>query len=767
MPAFGDFSKKTVSSPLFATLTAVALFVVAFLTGCGGGSSTTNPPPPAAPTVTITANPTSIATKQSSTLTVTATNATGVVVSNNVDSSTITLAATGGTAAVTPTATTTYTATATGTGGTKTATATVTFVLSPTVTISASPTSIFASQSSTLTVTATNATSVVISNNVDSTTIPLGATGGTTTVSPTATTIYTATATGAAPTLPATAPVTVTVTPAPTVTLTPSTPSVISGQAVTLTATATNASQVVITDNIDSTKYTLPGAGGTQVVNPTADITYTATASDSGGFTSTATTSITTVTASTPVTFDGIASSDVASPGYSIDANGAIGTRQYLEWINVYYQAFDKQSFQTIYNNPQPGTTPWASLPNCSKNIQGDGVVLFDRLATRWVMAAHTSQQNNYYYCVAVSNTDDLNDPTFAWYAYEFSLNAALGTNSHGNVYFPDWPKLGNWPDAYYMSADLNDVDNQFQEVGILACALDRADMLQGVAAKAPICFSIPHPVTGSLYLAHSMVPADFEGYAPPPTGRHEYYVSIQNPANDGVSTTSSTINLWDFHVDWTGSTSSFTQSSLPVNTYTPGCYLASAPTQSDCVPEPSTATTNVFVDSVGDRLEPRLAYRNFGTYESFLVSHTIDTGNSTQTGIRWYELRGSSTPTIFQQGLVSPDTTTFRFLPSIAQDNVGNMAVGYSVSSSTVHPGISASYWIPQNPTSPAEISLFAGAGDQENSPKWGSYSSMTVDPSDDCTFWYVNEYFPVDQTGGNINWHTRISNFKVSTCQ
>jgi hypothetical protein len=507
------------------------------------------------------------------------------------------------------------------------------------------------------------------------------------------------------------------------------------------------------------------------VVNPTADITYTATASDSGGFTATATTSITTVTASTPSTFDGIVSSDVAQPGVSVDANGAIGTKQYLEWINVYYQAYNKQSpYGPVYlSGPQPGTTPWASLPNCSKNIQGDGVVLFDRLANRWVMGAHTSQQNNYYYCVAVSSTDDLNDPAFVWYAYEFSLNAVLGTNSQGNVYFPDWPKLATWPDAYYMSADLNDVNNQFQEVGVLACAFDRADMLTGTAALAPICFSNPNPVTGSLYLAHSMIPADFEGTLPPSAGRHEYYTSIQNPANDGVSTTSDTINLWDFHVDWTNpSNSSFTPSSLPVDTYTPGCYLAAQPTQSDCVPEPSsTPTNNIIIDSVGDRLEPRMAYRNFGTYESFLVSHTIATGTGTQTGIRWYELRGSTTPSIFQQGLVSPDAATYRFLPSIAQDSLGNIAVGYSVSSSAIHPSISASYWIPQNPTSPEEISLFAGTGDQENSPKWGSYSSMTVDPIDNCTFWYVNQYYVVDQLPGTINWHTRISNFKVSTCQ
>jgi hypothetical protein len=710
-------------------------------------------------------------------LTATATNATGVVISNNVDSSTITLGATGGSKAVTPTATTTYTATATGAGGTKTATATVTFVPAPTVTISASPTSIFAGQSSTLTVAATNATTVTVTGT-DSSSYTLTATGGTPSVTPSATTTYTATATGGL-SQTKTATATVTVTPTPTVTLTSSSSSVISGQAVTLTATATNASSVVITDNLDSNKITLSATGGTAVVNPTADITYTATASDSGGFNATATTSISTVIASTPVTFDGIAASDLnpntgPGPEISIDANGAIGTRQYLQWVNAYIQGFDKISQQPVWPSPQVASSLWTD-PTCSQlsghgGIVGDGIVLFDRLANRWVVAGHTVPPlgtYTYTYCVAVSNTDDLNSPTFAWSGYAFLLDSYLGQNSNGHTYFPDWPKLGNWPDAYYMSADLNDVDNQFQEVGVLACALDRAHMLQGVAAQAPICFRNPNPVTGSLYLAHSMIPADFEGYNPPLTGRHEYYTSIQNPPNDGVSTTSSTINLWDFHVDWTTpANSTFTQSSLPVNTYTPGCYLASAPTQSDCVPQPSTAPPVGYVDSVGDRLQPHMAYRNFGTYESFLVSHTIQTNSSTQTGIRWYELQGSSTPTVFQQGTVNPDNSLFRFLPSIAQDKVGNMAVGYSVSSSTVHPGINASYWIPENPTSPAELSLVTGLGDQENSPKWGSYSSMTVDPTDDCTFWYVNEYFPVNQTGGNINWHTRISNFKVSTC-
>jgi hypothetical protein len=689
MPAFGDFSRKSMFSSIRVSIPVVLVSLLS-LAACGGGGGSSTPPPPP-----------------------------------------------------------------------------------PTVTISASPTSIIASQSSTLTVAATNATAVTITGS-DSTSYTLNTSGGTQSVTPAATTTYTATATGGSA-QSATATATVTVTPGPAVTLSASPTGVIAGQSATLTATATNATAVTITGT-DSSSYTLSATGGTQVVSPTADVTYTATATDAAGLTNTATASITTATASTPVTFEGIAASDLnpmtGGPGFSVDPNGAIGTRQYLEWVNSYYQAFDKQGPSTVWPFPQPASTLWTD-PNCSKasdkgGISGDGVVLFDRLALRWVIGGHTSQANNFYYCVAVSNTDDLNSPTFAWYSYAFSLNSYLGTNSNGNVYFPDWPKLGTWPDAYYMSADLNDVDNQFQEVGVLACALDRADMLQGLAAKSPICFSTPNPVNGSLYLAHSMVPADFEGFNPPATGRHEYYTSIQNPPNDGISTASSTINLWDFHVDWTTpANSTFTQSSLPVTTYTPGCYLAAQPTQSDCVPQPSTAPPLGFVDSVGDRLEPRMAYRNFGTYESFLVSHTIATGTGTQTGIRWYELRGSSTPSVFQQGTINPDTSTYRFLPSIAQDNVGNMAAGYSVSSSTLHPGISASFWIPQNPTQPAEISLFAGSGDQENSPKWGSYSSMTVDPTDDCTFWYVNQYYPVNQTGGNINWHTGISNFKVSTCQ
>jgi len=220
-------------------------------------------------------------------LAVTATNATQVVISDNSDSSRFTLAVAGGTQKVTPTTTTTYTATATGPGGTATSKAIVTVTLNstaPTVTIVANPTTVPLGSSSTLAVTASNATQVVISDNLDSTTYTLPGTGGTQPVSPTATTTYTATATGAGgTTTAAAATITVTSAPAPAVTINSTPTSITQGTSSTLSVTASNATQVVISNNVDSTTYTLPGAGGTQPVSPASTTTYTATATGAGG----------------------------------------------------------------------------------------------------------------------------------------------------------------------------------------------------------------------------------------------------------------------------------------------------------------------------------------------------------------------------------------------------------------------------------------------------------------------------------------------------
>lgn len=468
-------------------------------------------------------------------------------------------------------------------------------------------------------------------------------------------------------------------------------------------------------------------------------------------------------------TFAGMYAAELPAPGYDIDPSGAVGTKQFLQYVNTYYQAYSKTSpYKPVWSAPQSFTTPFASFPNCS-TITGDGEILFDHLASRWVIGAHTSIPNQYYYCIAVSNTDDLSSPSLQWYAYEIALNPILGQNSHGDYYFPDWPKLGSWADAYYLTIDLNDIDNAYQEVGVVVCALDRTNMLTGGTPRTQQCFTNPNPVTGALYLSHSLIPADIDGMTAPPSGREEFFVSIQNPPNNRVTITSTNFNLWAFHVDWNvPANSTFSHTNVGEAPYIPGCYDLINVTQTYCVPEPSSATTDNYVDSVGDRFMPRFAYRNFGTYESFLVSHTVQVNStSEQTAVRWYELRGSGTPALYQDGNINPDTTTYRFVPSIAQDHNGNALIGYSVSSPTIHPGIRTAWWNLQTLTKPTEMVVINGAADDENNEKWGTYTSMTVDPVNDCTFWYTNEYFPKNQTGTTINWYTRIAHLTVSTCK
>ncbi len=475
--------------------------------------------------------------------------------------------------------------------------------------------------------------------------------------------------------------------------------------------------------------------------------------------------------AQTVTTFEGLDASSIGKPEFDVDPNGAIGTKQYMEWVNPYFQAFNKTTFAKIFSQPQLATAPFAAngVTNCAQ-IEGDGIVTFDRLASRWIIAAHNSGQTTYYYCVAISNTDDLSSSNLKWFTYAFPLDSILGSNGQGTTYFPDWPKFATWGDAYYLGIDLQDPNNGFQEVGVVACALDRADMLIGATALAPQCFHIPSTITGTLFLGHSLEPADIEGTTAPPTGAPEYFVSIENPVNDGVTTTSANFNLFQFHVDWSNpANSTFTQSTVPVTAYTPGCYLANAPTNTVCVPEPTTASTGQPIDSVGDRFMFRFAYRNFGTYQSYLVSHTVQvgSGSGTQTGIRWYELRGNGVPTLNQSGTINPDQSLYRFMPSITQDQNANAAVGYSISSASTHPGIRASWWNLATQSSPTEINLFTGTADQENTYHWGDYTDITVDPVDGCTFWYVNEYFTTNQIGtGKPVWQTRIANFAAPGC-
>jgi hypothetical protein len=804
----GYFRGRVNSSAFLLGLTIV-------LSSCGGSSNTTSTPA-TPPSVTISANPTSITTGSSTTLTVTATNATQVVLTDNAGDPAYTFpTATGGTDVVSPTANVTYTATATGASG-ATATNTVSVTVNgPSVTISANPASITTGSSTTLTVTATNATQVVLTDNVGDPayTFP-AATGGTDVVSPTANVTYTATATGANGDT-ATNTVSVTVNgPSPTMTSFSATPAaILAGQSITLSWTSQNADYVVINASVgpspgrvaaNATNYALPA--------PTQTTTYSAVATTNAGQQSVPSTFMVSVN---PITsFNGMDASQAegGTTEDDIDPNGAVGDYQFLEYTNTSYQGYDKTSFAPVWSAAQPMGTPWPTGTHCAgTQIQLDAVIIFDRIAKRWVMGAKTTVQGQggFYFCIAVSNTDDLTstNPPFAWYAYSFRLDPYLQNSTNTVTYLPDWPKLATWPEAnnpaYYAAMDtVNTVNNAQTENGVLVCAFDRTDMLTGApqnSLKPMMCYQVKGPDTGG-YLAHSLIPADVDGTTPPPTGRDEFMVSIQNPPIDNVSVSSPTINLWDFQLNW--ATPSFTlvggaPSLVNVDPYQPGCYTAAFPAQTVCVPEQGVQSLGggLFVDSVGDRLMPRFAYRNFGAYESFLVSHTVQSPvngqapqDSKQTGIRWYEFldNGSGAPALRQQGTVTPDITTFRFLPSIAQDKMGNVAVGYSVSNPLSNPGINMSFWNLNDPSGPAsaptEITILDGSTVGEEIPyafnanppgistlgQWGSYALMTVDPGDDCTFWYVTEYWPTTNLAGTpANWATNISNFQIPGCQ
>jgi hypothetical protein len=270
--------------------------------------------------------------------------------------------------------------------------------------------------------------------------------------------------------------------------------------------------------------------------------------------------------------------------------------------------------------------------------------------------------------------------------------------------------------------------------------------MLTGAAATQQ-CFQLSSSYGGVL-------PSDLDGSTAPPAGSPNFMV------NFGTNS----LRLWRFHVDWanTANTTLTGPVNIPVASFTPACSGGA------CVPQ---SGSNIKLDSLADRLMFRLAYRNFGTYQSLVVNHSVKVGtqrNNPYTGVRWYELRNpSGTPTVFQQSTFSPDST-YRWMGSIAQDKQGNMAVGYSVSSSSMFPGIRYTGRLASDPlnTMQAEATMQNGGGSQKGSQlqRWGDYSAMSIDPVDDCTFWYTTEYL---KATGAFNWSTRLASFRFPSCQ
>ncbi len=451
------------------------------------------------------------------------------------------------------------------------------------------------------------------------------------------------------------------------------------------------------------------------------------------------------MTANPIVNIDGIKNS---ANGVSFpDATGDVGPNQYVQVVNFMLQMFDKSGSSLL--GPETTSTIWSGFPGpWSGHNDGEAVVLYDENADRWLISQVAYLCGNIpnftnYELVAISTTGD---PTGSYYRYAFQFD-----------YLPDSPKLGVWSDGYYLAADrfnMNVIPNTF--VGAGACVMDRNKMLTGDATALMICFkteTLGGSGSGLGTDCRLMLPSDCDGTFPP-AGTPDYFTYI----NDNTSGGASELRIWALHADWTtpaNSTFTFT-TNLPVTTYT---MLGSV---SDGVPQTGTVQK---LDGMGDRLMFRNQYRNFGTYETFLTCHNVDIGGGI-AGVRWYEYRKTGSAwSVYQQSTYNPGDGKSRWLGSIAMNALGDIGLSYNVSGSTMYPSIfftGRKASDPLNTMTIAEGIIQTGLRSMTETNFWGQYAAMSIDPSDNATFWTTNEY--VRGSASNYPWATKIASFKFS---
>jgi len=424
------------------------------------------------------------------------------------------------------------------------------------------------------------------------------------------------------------------------------------------------------------------------------------------------------------------------------DTNGSVGSSQFVEITNVVYDVFDKTSGKLLLG-PVLINAIWKGFGGlCEQTNGGDPVVLWDKLAQRWFVSqlAYTSAFNAFDLCIAVSTTDDA---TGSYNRYAYSTGANL----------PDYPKYSVWPDAYYGTHNLY---SPTSFLGAEPCAFDRTAMLAGKKAAA-ICIT-PNPNN------YGFLPSDLDGSTMPPSGAPAHYVDLGNLTNQ--------LAEFDFHVDFTHPKKSTFKGphTISVPTYT---LLCDDGGNFACVPQPSPGEK---IDSLSGLLMFRMAYRNFGDHESMLIPHSVAPSKSSSAiaATRWYELRATppgSKFTLYQAGTFQNKTDNL-WMPSMAMDKQGNIAMGASSDNSS---NLDTSIWltgrVPSDPLGKMEapVVVVKGSAVQVNGGnRWGDYSSMSVDPSDDCTFWYAQEYYNKKNGGTQSNdWTTHLVSFKFTGCQ
>ncbi|MFL5952559.1 MAG: IPT/TIG domain-containing protein [Gaiellaceae bacterium] len=456
-----------------------------------------------------------------------------------------------------------------------------------------------------------------------------------------------------------------------------------------------------------------------------------------------------TATAGSPTSFVGLDQASYGA-GWPPDPNGDVGPTAYVQTVNTSIGIFGKDgvrnaafTFDSLFSQGATGTP-------CDSSNQGDPVAVYDPFGDRYIVsdfAWNDAQFSTgpFYECMAVSKTD--NPLTGGWYFFGWKIETGAS--------LPDYPKLGVWPDGIYMSANVfaSTGSQSFQNAQVWA--FNRTQMETGDPNAQGVTFSLARTIGGTTVF--SLLPSNSRQVTGgPPAGAPNYFASIYG---------SYAIRVWKFHTDWSnlGNSTFSGPTDVGVSTFNVG------PSN---VPERDGNN----LDTLSYRLMMQNQYTNLNGRESLWLTHTVG-GASGTAQVRWYELpvTGGSISAVRQQSTWSP-TATNRFMPSLAVDKKGDMAVGYSVSDASMYPALRYSGRLagdPLNQLTQPEQTIVQGLGfqcctfsDGSTNNRWGDYSAMTIDP-DGCTFWYTGEYYDVHPTTtSGDNWQTRIGSFQLPGC-
>ncbi len=471
---------------------------------------------------------------------------------------------------------------------------------------------------------------------------------------------------------------------------------------------------------------------------------------------------------STRANFEGLSNQDNADVyGFRVnppDTVGDVSRRQYVEMTNLVLGVYDKSG--NLLMPPTAIGDLWSgfAVDDCT-DASGDPIVLYDQIANRWILTQFTTRgfddpTRPFYNCVAVSTSSDA---TGSYNRYAFST----GFN------FPDYPKYGVWTDTLTLTT------REFGptvEYGIGVYALEKRKMYHGQDARAVSYFIDGNDPTLLPLVGDGLLPADIDGTRKPAEGQAIPLVGTQDDDWE-YGATFDALNIWDLKVKWR----STPRSSLALATQLPTLpfdsnFPCGAPGDRNCLPQPGITNPDQYLDVQSYRQRPiwRLAYRKLGPGVESLVTNQAVEARPGVAGVRWYEIRRTpgSSYSIRQQGTFAPDDGVNRWMGSIAQDKFGNMALGYSVVNGTdVYPGIRYTGRAAGDPLGQmtlGEGTVIDGSGVQTSlNSRWGDYTSMNVDPSDDCTMWYANEYYTAaGQATSAAGWQTRIASFRLPGC-